>query len=126
MKKNIIYIVLIIALVITTGINVYDRMAVESSAKSVEITLAYDDMEELSKQSDENLTWWFNEFSEMGAKSVSLTEETLQSLVDQGYELELEVLHNIKKDTLWELRYPKSFVEYVQNTEIDLNDVVVV
>ena len=126
MKKNIIYIVLIIALVITTGINVYDRMAVESSAKSVEITLAYDDMETLSKQSDENLIWWFNEFSKMGSNSVALTEETLQSLVDQGYELELEVLHNLKKDTLWETRYPKSFVEYVQNSEIDLNDVVAV
>lgn len=126
MKKNIIYILLIVALVITTGINVYDRMNVESAAKSVEITLSYDDMDELSGQSDEELSWWFNEFSKLGVESVSLPEETLQSLVDQGYELELEVLHNLKKDTLWESRYPESFVDYVQNNEIDLNDVVVV
>ncbi|MCH4889182.1 hypothetical protein EZV73_16420 [Acidaminobacter sp. JC074] len=126
MKKNIVYILLIILLVVTTGINVMDRMAVENAAKTVEITLSYDDMVEMSDQSDEDVVWWFNEFSKLGVESVALTEETFQTLVDQGYELELKILHNLKKDTLWEMRYPAPFVDYVKDNEIDLNDVVVV
>jgi len=126
MKKNSIYIILILALVVSTFINVSDRMAVESTAKSAEITLSYDDFDDLSKQSEEDVVWWFNHFSKIGIQSVSLTEESLHTLVESGNELELEVLHNLKKDTLWETRYPKSFVEYIQTEAYDLNDVVVV
>lgn len=126
MKKNIIYIILIAALVITTLFNVYERMTVESEAKSAEITLSYKDIFDMSEQSDHDIVWWFKAFKTMNIQSVSLVEETLQSLVDEGNELELEVLINLKKDTLWETRYPKSFVDYVQNNEMDNNDVVVV
>ena len=126
MKKNIIYILLILALVIATGVNVFQRMAVENEAKSAEITLSYDDFYELSEQSDEDVVWWFKHFKTLKAQSVSLTEETLQSLVDSGYELELEVLQNIKHDTLWETRYPASFVDYINEGDYDQSDVVVV
>lgn len=126
MKKNFVYMILIAALIITTLFNVYERMAVESEAKSAEITLSYDDIYEMSEQSEHDIVWWLKAFKTMNIASVSLTEETLQSLVDQGYELELEVLKNLKKDTLWESRYPESFVEYIKNHEIDENDVVVV
>lgn len=126
MKKNIIYFVLILALVVTTIVNVYDRMTVESEAKSVEITMPYEDMEALSKQSEESLLWWFKHLGDLGVQSVAVSEETLETLIKRGYELEVEVLHNLKKDTLWETRYPKAFVDYIQEGDFDLNDAVMV
>jgi len=126
MKKNIIYILLIVALVITTGFNVAERMTVENEAKSAEITLSYDEIEELSEQSEYDIVWWFKHFKSLKVNSVSLTEETFFTLVEQGYELELEVLMNIKKDTLWEMRYPSNFVSFVKDGNYDMNDVVVV
>lgn len=126
MKKNIIYILLIVALVITTVVNVAERMTVENEAKSVEITLSYAEIDELSQQSEHDILWWFKHFKSLNAYSVSLTEESFKSLVEAGYELELEVLKNIKNDTLWEMRYPSSFVSYIKETDYDINDVIVV
>lgn len=126
MKRNIIFIILIVALLTTTVINVVDRMTVENQAKSVEIVLAYKDTAELATQSEHNLDWWFKHFKSLGANSVAIEEETFRSLIDSQKELEAEVLHNLKKDTLWRQRYPESFVEYVDGGDYDLNDVVFV
>lgn len=126
MKKNIVYIILILALIITTGVNVVNRMIVEKSAKEVEITLDYSQMSKLSNQSGKSLESWFTKFKSLGANSVSITEESISSLIEEGFELEAEVLINLKKDTLWKDRYPKDFIEYINKNEYDTSDVVIV
>ena len=126
MKKNFLFLLLIVGLVLTTMFNVVERIGIEKDAKNIEITLAYNDFKELADQSEYDVSWWFNKLSELGVYSVSLEEESINSLIQEGYELEVEVLHNLKKDTLWEVRYPNSFVEYVNSNDIDFSDVVLV
>lgn len=126
MKKNIVFIILIVLLILTTAYNVVMRMNVEKTAKNVEVVLAYKDMEEMADQSEEDLLWWLKSFKAYGAESVALDEETIESLMLSGESLEGEVLYNLKRDVLWEERYPQSFVDYIYNTEYDPADYVVV
>lgn len=126
MKKNIVFITLIIALIVATSITVYDRMQVEKTAETLEITLAYTDFAEMADQSEHSLEWWFEYLKDAGVASVALEEESIYSMIDAGVSMDYTVLENIKSDTLWEMRYPESFVDYIVRGNYDPYDVVVV
>lgn len=125
MKKNLIFIILIITMLIATGTSVVNRINVEKEAKSVEFVLDYTEFKAMADQSEYDFDWWLSHFKSLGVASVALNEETIYSLIKEGKELEAEILINLKKDTLWELRYPKSFVNYIKADDYDKNDVVV-
>lgn len=126
MKKNIIFIILIALLVVTSAYNVVARMVVEKSAKNIEVVLPYTDMDKMAKQSNHDLLYWLKAFKSYGAETVALDEENIETLMLSGYELEGEVLYNLKKDILWEQRYPSSFVDYINEGTYDSADYVVV
>ncbi|MBN2795959.1 MAG: MFS transporter [Clostridia bacterium] len=125
MKKNLVFIILIIAMLIATGTSVVNRINVEKEAKSVEFVLDYTEFKAMADQSEHEFDWWLNHFKSLGVASVALNEETVYSLMEEGREIEAEVLMNLKSDTLWELRYPKSFIDYINNNNFDENDVVI-
>lgn len=126
MKKTNLFLVAIIILgLLTTMVTVIQRGGIESGNKTVEFTLDYDEIKKLASQSDNDFKWWLEGFRDLGASSVALKEETFNSLVDDGKELQVEVFKNIKSEIDWRERYPSRLVQMFEKDDIRDYDLVV-
>ncbi len=76
---------LVVTSLITVGIVAYERHQTEASNDKIEITLNYDQISELAKQSDQDILWWLGKFEAMGATSVSIIEETLINYIETHF-----------------------------------------
>ncbi len=125
MKKNIVYIVLIVLLIGTIIYGTVERINVEKDLNNVEVVLDYNSFYDMAKDSEHDIIWWFNYLNEAGAHAVAVEEESIMSLIEEGHSLESTVLMNLQRDVLWDTRYPKSFVDYINTKDYDENDVVI-
>ncbi len=125
MKKNIVYVLLILLLIGTIIYGVVDRLSVEKDLKNVEIVLDYNAFNEMARDSEHDIIWWFDFLSESGVKAVSVEEESIKSLIKEGNALESTMLMNLKNDAFWFERYPQSFVDYINQEDYDNSDVVI-
>ncbi len=123
MKKNILLIALVVIGILTTSITIFERISVEGKNKGVEIVLDYKEIENLANQSEEDMAWWLKKFKSLGAASVAINEETLESMVEDDKAMELEVVGNIKKDVNWEKKYSEGVIQYLE--EADKYDLLV-
>ncbi len=126
MKKSYLFLIAIIILgLFTTILTAYERINVESNNKTVEFVLDYHEIEKLANQSEKDLKWWFEKLNKLGALTVAISEETLDSLIKEEKDLKVEIFKNIKKDINWRDEYPKEFSIYADNN-VDNYDVVAI
>lgn len=78
-----LYLALIAVSVLTVGFGAWIRYSVEKENDQVDIVLNYQQMLELSRQSEEDIQWWLTELSKAGATAMSIEEDLLiQYLTD--------------------------------------------
>lgn len=126
MKNNKILILFVLIGIISSGILSYNRMSVEGNNKTVDITLDLVEIQKLSEQSDQDISWWFRKFKDWGVSSVTLNEETFEGMIEDKKPLRLEMVGNIVKDIYWKDKYPIDMIEYLEKTGIDQYDLLVI
>lgn len=119
--KKIILIVFSFSVIIAL-FTVFQRVQIEQKYKYAEITLDYNEIEKLSKHSDNSIEWWLQKFNNMGAESTVILEETINSLIDTGKDIKAEIVIDAKKRYNWEQDYCYEVVEAINKDEIDLYD----
>lgn len=122
-RKNITAIFVLIGILSSLVLS-FSRISTESDNKSVDFILNYDEINKLSEQSDEDLEWWLKGFKNLGASTVSLLEESFDSLVEDEKPLDVEIVANIKQDIHWKDKYSEELVDYLEQEKIDRYDVV--
>ena len=80
-----LYLLLVIMSLITVIVGAYLRYEVEVKNDGVAIVLNYEQMLELSIQSDESIQWWLNDLSDAGATALSINEELLIEYLKKNF-----------------------------------------
>ncbi|KXG74448.1 DUF5693 family protein [Thermotalea metallivorans] len=126
MKRNTVLIFILVLGLIVSSMTAFERMAVESKNKTVDITIDYLELEKLAKQSGHDLQWWLEKFKDMGVRSVALNEESFETLVEAKKPIQVEMAGNVLKDLHWQENYPRVLVDYLNHGGIDEFDVVAI
>ncbi|MDO4481755.1 MAG: DUF5693 family protein [Bacillota bacterium] len=125
-KENRILALILIAAVIVSGIVAGQRISVENNAKSVDIVVDYKEMELLSQQSENDVSWWLSEFADMGITKVGLHEETLKSLTESELPVKAELVKDLRKDTYWMNQASPEVLALIDENVKDDFDVLVI
>lgn len=84
MKTNRVLLVLLAAAVAVSLWVIARRWSVESENKTYDVVLDYTELELMAEQSDHDVSWWLEQFRDMGITRVGLTEESLTSLMENS------------------------------------------
>ena len=124
-RSNLLLIIAIaVCAVVSIGV-IIARMGVESENKTYDIVLDYNELELLAEQSENDISWWLNEFKEMGITRVGLQEESLMSLMENSaMAVTVTMMDTIIKDADWKNNYPEAFVSMVSENGFDRFDVL--
>lgn len=122
-RKNILVIFILIGL-LSSFILSFNRINIESNNKNVDIILNFDEMKKLSEQSNNDLEWWLKKFKGLGASSVSLIEESFESMIKDEKPLKVELVDKMKQDIHWKENHSTELVEYLEQEKIDKYDLV--
>ncbi|WP_053955325.1 DUF5693 family protein [Inediibacterium massiliense] len=125
MKKNYILLFIIIFSILVSSITAMGRINVESKNNAVDVVLDYKEFEQMAKQSNKDVSWWFSKLKKQGVSSVGLMEESFESMLKEDKPIKFEMIGNIIKDMDWQKKYPKELITYLNNNEIDEYDVLV-
>lgn len=125
MKKSKMLFVFILIGIMASAILLFNRVNVESENKTIDITLDFKEIKELSSQSEEDMSWWFRKFNEWNVGSVTVNEETFQTMRDEDKGVEFELVGNIVKDLEWKEKQPEELVDYIEEKGIRKFDFVV-
>ena len=126
MKTNRILFILIGLAVLVSVVVVGNRWRAESGNKTYDVVLDYNELELLAEQSEEDITWWLEQFRDMGLTRVALTEETLASLMENSpLPVTATVMDAVLQDADWAESYPAAFVSAIEAYGYDRFDVLV-
>ena len=84
MKRNGILLGLTALAVIVSIFVIASRWQVENKNKTYDVVLDYIELEWMAEQSGRDVSWWLNEFKNMGVTKVGLTEENLTTLMEDS------------------------------------------
>ena len=84
MRFNKLYIAFLAIAILFSSIFVYERNVIENNYKNVAITLDYEELLKMSKESNKDVTYYIKEFKNMKAESVALNEMSVNSLKERG------------------------------------------
>ena len=119
-------VLLLICLTLLVGIfTIYQRVEIEKQYKAAEIVLDYNEMEKFSDSSEQDLSWWLEEFKEYGAQSAAIQEETIKLLIESGKPLKAEIVSELIKNYNWQNDYSSEIISLIEEGKIDSNDVIV-
>lgn len=119
-------VIILISLSLIVGLyTLYQRVAYEGQYKTVEIVLDYNDMEKFADSSREDLSYWLGKFKEFGAESVAIQEETINLLIEDGYNIRAEIVSELVKEYKWQEDYSQEIVAGILSDEIEANDLIV-
>jgi len=125
-KENKILLIIITFAVMISFITIGGRISVESRNKTYDIVLDYNEVKAMADQSDQDISWWLNEFKKMGITKVGLAEENMVSLMeDTNLPINATVLDIIMKDADWESNYPADFINELSEIGFDKYDVLI-
>lgn len=127
MKNNkVFYIVIILSLVVALAVSV-ERINIESQNKNVDVILDFTELNELAKQSNEDVSVWLNLFKEQGINKVGLSEESLYSLMEEGQPVKAEIMEKVVQDIYWADQMPQSMLNNIYSSQghYDPNDVLI-
>ena len=124
-ESKIIAIILLIAIA-ASGLVIGQRMSVENETQNVDILVDYEEMELLSQQSEHDVSWWLEEFADMGIYKVGLTEESLKTLTDSDLPVKAELVADLRKDTYWMSQASPEVLAMIDENVKDDFDVLVI
>ncbi len=132
MKKFISYsninkiAIIIIALCLVVGLYTgFQRMNHESKYKNVEISLDYEEMITFSKNTDKDLEFWLKKFKSFGAESVSIQEETINSLIKAGSDIKTYIVSELSKSIDLDKDLPEKLLNDIKNKNLSGNDSII-
>ena len=125
-KTNRILLILVGLAVLVSAVVVGNRWRAESKNKPYDVGLDYNELELLAEQSDKDISWWLEQFRDMGITRVGLTEESLSTLMENSpFPVTATMMDEIMQDAAWQERYPSSFVAEITRRGYDRFDVLV-
>ncbi len=122
MKQNKIVIIVICFSILIAFFTAFQRVQIEKDYKVAEITIDYNEIENLAENSNESIEWWLTNFNDMGAASTAIQEETVNTIVKKGESIRAETVIEAIKRYNWEEEYSNDVVEAIKNDEIDKYD----
>ena len=126
MKTNRILFILIGLAVLVSVVVVGNRWLAESGNKTYDVVLDYNELELLAEQSEEDITWWLEQFRDMGITRVGLTEESLSTLMENSpFPVSATLMDEVMQDAAWMEQYPAAFVDEITRYGYDRFDVLV-
>ena len=118
---GIILLSMIVATIVLVG-----RVNIEKQAKSYDMIMDFTEVSQMADQSDNNVSWWLDQFKQMGINKVGLSEESLLSLTDvRDIPVSAKMMHEIMKNANWKSAYPVAFIKAIEKKGYDEYDVVV-
>ena len=125
-RENRILLALLAAAVLVSLAVIAGRWRVEAENKTYDVILDYNELELLAQQSEEDISWWLEQFRDMGITRVGLTEESLISLMESSpLSVTATMMDTVMQDADWRESYPEAFVAAVTDYGFDRFDVVV-
>ena len=125
-RENRILLALLAAAVLVSLAVIAGRWRVEAENKTYDVILDYNELELLAQQSEEDVSWWLEQFRDMGITRVGLTEESLISLMESSpLSVTATMMDTVMQDADWRESYPEAFVAAVTDYGFDRFDVVV-
>ena len=121
-KAAILLIVLCLLIGLYTG---FQRMQVEKDYKTVEISLDFEEMIKFTDSTDSDLTFWLNKFKSLGAESVTIQEETINTLIKQGYDIKTYIVSELSKSLYWEKEFPRELLNDIKTDNLSNNDSII-
>lgn len=117
----------VLALTLIAGLVVIaQRWSVEAKNKTYDVVLDYSELELLAEQSDEDISWWLEQFRDIGITRVGLTEESLTSLMESSpFDVTATMMDEVMQDASWRSSYPDNFVQQIEQWGYDRYDVLV-
>jgi len=126
MKRNAVLLVLLAAAVAVSAAVIAGRWRVEAGNKQYDILIDYNEVELMAEQSGRDVSWWLEQFRDMGLTRVALTEETLASLMENSpLPVTATVMDAVLQDADWAESYPAAFVSAIEAYGYDRFDVLV-
>ena len=126
LKMNRVLLVLLAAAVAVSLWGIARRWSVESENKTYDVVLDYTELELMAEQSDHDVSWWLEQFRDMGITRVGLTEESLTSLMENSpLDVTATVMDKVIQDANWRENYPAEFVDIIEERGYDRFDVLV-
>lgn len=125
-KRNAPLLGVLAAAVIISVIMIAGRWQVENRNKSYDTVLDYIELEWMVEQSGHNISWWLNEFHDMGINQVGLTEENLTTLMQNpSLDVTATIMEKVMSSADWRSEYPAAFISGITGFGIDRFDVLV-
>ena len=125
-RENRILLALLAAAGLISLAVIAGRWRVEAENKTYDVILDYNELELLAQQSEEDVSWWLEQFRDMGITRVGLTEESLISLMESSpLSVTATMMDTVMQDADWRESYPEAFVAAVTDYGFDRFDVVV-
>ncbi len=121
-KAAIILIVLCLLVGLYTG---FQRMKVEEDYKTIEISLDYEEMVKFTDSTDGDMEFWLKKFESLGAESVTIQEETINTLIKKGYDIKTFIVSELSKSLYWEKEFPTKLVDDIKTESLSNNDAIV-
>ena len=107
LKMNRVLLVLLAAAVAVSLWVIARRWSVESENKTYDVVLDYTELELMAEQSDHDVSWWLEQFRDMGITRVGLTEESLTSLMENSpLDVTATVMDKVIQDANWRRTTP--------------------
>lgn len=126
LKANRILLILLAVTVLVSAVVIGQRWQVESENKTYDVVLDYNELELLAEQSENDVSWWLEQFRDMGITRVGLTEESLTSLMESSpMAVTATMMDTVMRDASWEDAYPADFIDRIHTAGYDRFDVLV-
>ena len=125
-KANRILLALLAAAVLVSLTVIASRWRIESENKTYDVILDYNELELMAQQSDKDVTWWLEQFRDMGITRMGLTEESLTSLMESSpLSVTATMMDTVIQNADWRESYPAEFVSAITDYGYDRFDVLV-
>ncbi len=102
------------------------RMNVERDNKTIDMVVDYSEIESLASQSHKEVSFWLNTFKSMGINKAGLSEESLDSLINEGKPVKAELMRDVVKDMDWRQNIPENIQEAVNNDPVFDDDNILI
>jgi hypothetical protein len=122
--KKLLLIILIVSMIFSF-ITLLERYNIEKNYKNIEMILDYNEVEKLSKYSGENISNWLDFYKENQISKVSLQEESIQSLIQAGKEIDADIVYNIEREHESYEKLPDKLKNDIENRKIGQYDLVI-
>ena len=125
-KTNRLLLILMALAVLVSIVVIGNRWRAESDNKTYDVVLDYNELELLAEQSERDISWWLEQFRDIGITRVGLTEESLSTLMENSpLPVSATLMDEIMQDAAWMERYPAQFVDAITRYGYDRFDVLV-